>query len=77
MPLINVKLIEGLYSSEQKRQMIERLTDAMVSVEGERLRALTTVIIDDNVHSGDWGAGGRAITAEMVKDIQSGKAPPK
>ena len=38
MPLINVKLIEGVFSSEQKAQIVERLTDAMVSVEGENMR---------------------------------------
>jgi 4-oxalocrotonate tautomerase len=76
MPFINVKLIEGVFSSEQKRQMIERITDAMVSVEGERMRGLTTVVVEDNIKSGDWGAGGRAVTAEMTKDIQSGREKP-
>ena len=78
MPLINVKLIEGVFTPEQKRQMIERITDAMVSVEGERMRELTTVIVEDNIRSGDWGMGGRAVTTEMVKDVQTGKEkPPK
>ena len=30
MPLINVKLIEGVFTRDQKREIIERLTDAMV-----------------------------------------------
>ena len=77
MPLINVRLIEGVFSSEQKRQMIERLTDALVSIEGERMRGLTTVIVEDNIKSGDWGMGGRAVTAELVKDIQAGKDKPQ
>ena len=76
MPLVEIKLIEGVFTSEQKRQMIERVTDAVVSVEGERLRPLTLVILDDNVRSGDWGIGGKSVTAEMMKDIRSGKAKP-
>jgi 4-oxalocrotonate tautomerase len=75
MPIVNVKLIEGVFSPEQKRQMIERITDAMVSVEGERMRGLTTVIVED-VESGAWGIAGRPVTAELVKEVQSGKQKP-
>jgi 4-oxalocrotonate tautomerase len=74
VPLVNIKLIEGVFTPEQKRQMIERVTDAMVAVEGESLRPLTLVILEDNIKSGDWGIGGRGATLEMVKDIRSGKA---
>ena len=35
MPLINVKLIENVFTPDQKREIVERLTDAMVSIEGE------------------------------------------
>src|SRR6476660_5882593 len=35
MPLINVKLIDGVFSQTQKQQMITKLTDAMVTIEGE------------------------------------------
>jgi 4-oxalocrotonate tautomerase len=72
MPLVTVKVIEGVFSSEQKRQMIERLTEAMVAIEGERMRGMTLVIVED-VKSGDWGVGGRAMTAEAVKELQAGK----
>jgi len=36
MPLIQVKLIEGVFSDAQKQQMIRKLTDAMVSIEARR-----------------------------------------
>jgi 4-oxalocrotonate tautomerase len=35
MPLVNVKLIEGVFSQDQKREMIRRMTDVMVGLEGE------------------------------------------
>ena len=35
MPLVQVKLIEGVFSDAQKQEMIRKLTDAMVSIEGE------------------------------------------
>jgi 4-oxalocrotonate tautomerase len=66
MPLIDVHLIEGVFSAEQKRQMIERLTDAFVSVEGEHLRGVTWVKISE-VASGDWGIAGQPLTTEAVK----------
>ena len=30
MPLINVKVIEGVFSSSQRREIVQKLTDAMV-----------------------------------------------
>ena len=38
MPLVNVTLIEGVFDAEQKREMIEKLTDTMVEIEGENMR---------------------------------------
>lgn len=52
MPLINVKLIEGVFTPTQKQEMIRKLTEAMVSIEGENMRSATSVIIDE-VKSGD------------------------
>ncbi|HEY6402582.1 MAG TPA: 4-oxalocrotonate tautomerase family protein [Blastocatellia bacterium] len=72
MPLVNVKVIEGTLSDSQKREMVEKLTDAMVSVEGENMRKVTWVVIEE-VKSGDWGIGGTPITTEYVKAIATNK----
>lgn len=72
MPLVNVKLIEGVFTSAQKQQMIRKLTDAMVSIEGENLRAATIVIVEE-VKSGDWGFGGKPISTKDVKAMAAGK----
>ena len=68
MPLIEVHLIENVFSPEQKRQIIHKLTDAMVSIEGENMRGVTTVKISE-VASGDWGIGGQLLTTEAVKNL--------
>jgi 4-oxalocrotonate tautomerase len=68
MPLINVKLIEDVFTPEQKREVVERLTDAMVSVEGENMRPVTWVIVEE-VSSGDWGIGGKPLTTGDVKAL--------
>jgi 4-oxalocrotonate tautomerase len=68
MPLINVKVIEDVFTPEQKRQIVERLTDAMVSIEGEAMRKVTWVVVED-VNSGDWGIGGQPLTTADVKAL--------
>jgi 4-oxalocrotonate tautomerase len=72
MPLVNVKLIEGVFSDSQKREMVEKLTDAMVSIEGENMREVTWVLIEE-VKSGDLGIGGKPLTTEDVKALAAGK----
>ena len=71
MPLINVKVIEDVFTTEQKGQIVERLTDAMVSIEGESLRGVTWVVVEE-VQSGDWGIGGKPISTGDVKEMAAG-----
>jgi 4-oxalocrotonate tautomerase len=73
VPLIQVKLIEEVFTSEQKRQIIERLTDAMVEIEGENMRPVTWVVVEE-VGSGEWGIGGKALTTADVKALAAGAA---
>jgi 4-oxalocrotonate tautomerase len=71
MPLIQVKLIENVFNSDQKREIIERLTDAMVEIEGENGRPVTWVTIEE-VASGEWGIAGNALTTSDVKALLAG-----
>jgi len=59
MPLIHVSVIKDVFSKEQKRQIISKLTDAMVAIEGEAMRGVTWCVVEE-VESGDWGIGGTA-----------------
>ena len=74
MPLIQVKVIEGVFSEAQKGEMVRKLTDAMVSIEGENMRPVTWVIVEE-VKSGDWGIGGQPLTTADVKALAAGKPP--
>jgi 4-oxalocrotonate tautomerase len=58
MPFVNVKLIEGVFDAEQKREIVERLTETMVGIEGENMREVTWVVVEE-VRSGDWGMAAR------------------
>ena len=70
MPLVNVKLIEGVFNDDQKAEMITKVTEAMIDVEGEALRPVTWVILEE-VNSGEWGVGGKGLTTQDVKDLQA------
>ena len=74
MPIINVKLIEDVFTPDQKRGIIERLTDAMVSIEGENMQPVTWVVVEEVV-SGDMGVGGKPLSAEDVKALSAGCQP--
>ena len=68
MPLIQVKLIEKVFTPEQKKEIIAKLTDVLVSMEGEYIRPVTLVVIEE-VSSGDWGVGGQALTTDAVRAL--------
>ncbi|HEU0179023.1 MAG TPA: 4-oxalocrotonate tautomerase family protein [Blastocatellia bacterium] len=72
MPLVNVKVIEGVFTDSQKREIVKKLTDALVSIEGENMRQVTWVVIEE-VKSGDWGIGGTPLTTQDVQALASGK----
>lgn len=73
MPLIQVKIIEGVFSPEQKQEIVKKLTDAMVSIEGENMRQVTMCIVEE-IKSGDWGIGGKPLTTDDVKALAAGGA---
>lgn len=72
MPLITVNLIENVFSTEEKAEMIKKLTDTMVAIEGEAMRPVTWVKIEE-VPEGQWGIAGNAMTAAMVHELQKGQ----
>jgi 4-oxalocrotonate tautomerase len=71
MPLIQVKVIEGVFTAQQKQEIVERLTGAMVEIEGENMRAVTWCIVEE-VASGEWGIGGQTLTGDDVKALARG-----
>ena len=68
MPLVDIQLIKGVFSPAQKTAMISKVTDAMVQVEGEAMRPVTWVRVQE-IESGDWAIGGNPLTTADVKAI--------
>jgi 4-oxalocrotonate tautomerase len=72
MPLINVKVIEGVFSAEQKTQIIRSLTNAMVEIEGEGMRSVTWTVVEE-VKSGNWGIAGKPLTTADVQALAAAR----
>jgi len=64
MPLIEVNVIEGVFTPEQKKEIVKKLTAAMVSNEGENKRHVTMCIVEE-VKSGDWALAGNPCRPKM------------
>lgn len=58
MPIATIKVIKGVFSKEQKSQLIENTTEGMIKVYGESMRDKTWVLIEE-VNSEDWAIGGK------------------
>jgi len=70
MPLIQISVVEGALSDQQKSQLISKVTEAALAVYGEGLRPHCWVIVND-VKSGQWGLGGQGLTTEAVKALMA------
>ncbi len=73
MPLVTIDVIKGVFTPAQKRELVAKVTDAMVAVEGESMRPVTWVRVKE-FESGDWAIGGRPLSAADVHAMAAGKA---
>ena len=69
---IEVKLIQGAYTTLQKPEIVERLTNTMVEIEGENLRRFIWCVIEE-VAGGQWSFGGQTPTADDVRALARGE----
>ena len=71
MPLVTIDVIKNVFTPGQKAEIIENITETMVAIEGEALRGVTWVRINE-VEQGDWAIGGQMLTASDVHAMASG-----
>jgi 4-oxalocrotonate tautomerase len=69
MALVTIEVVKGVFTPEQKQQMIENVTEAMIAVEGEAMRKTVWVRLNEVDH---WAVGGRVLTPKMVQAEMSG-----
>ena len=72
MPFIDVKVMEGVLTNEQKQAIARGVTDVCAEAVGEPARAVTWVVIQD-VASGQWTMGGNPVSTEGVKELLRGE----
>ncbi|MBS2036046.1 4-oxalocrotonate tautomerase family protein [bacterium] len=68
MPLVQIRGVSGYLTPQQKQELIARVTDAVLSVEGEGLRPVTWVLIEE-VEAGAWGVGGLPVQVEDLRKM--------
>ncbi|GJL93090.1 tautomerase family protein [Hyphococcus sp.] len=73
MPLVTIDVIKDVFTKDQKAEIIDRVTEAMIAVEGENMRPYTWVRVQE-VNQGDWAIGGQLLNAAAVHAIAAGKA---
>lgn len=73
MPIVNVKVLEGAFSTEQKHAMIAEITNTMVKIGGDGIRPSVHVLVED-VASGMWGIGGNRLTREEIAERRRQRA---
>ena len=71
MPLVTIDVIKDVFTPTQKKDLIEGVTEALVAVEGEAMRPVTWVRINE-IEEGDWAIGGQCLTAAAVHSMASG-----
>ena len=73
MPLVTIDVIKDVFTPSQKKELIAKVTEAMIQVEGEGMRPVTWVRINE-FESGDWAIGGKALQASDVRALSAAKA---
>ena len=73
MPLVTIDVIKDVFTPQQKQQLIDKVTEAMIEVEGENMRGVTWVRVQE-FEGGHWAIGGKALHASDVHALAEGKA---
>ncbi|MFK8053229.1 MAG: 4-oxalocrotonate tautomerase family protein [Woeseiaceae bacterium] len=73
MPLVTIDVVKDVFTADQKAEIINKVTETMVELEGEALRSVTWVRINE-FEQGDWGVGGHLLTANAVHDMMKASA---
>jgi 4-oxalocrotonate tautomerase len=68
MPLVEIELLEGVFTEDQKREMITKVTEAMIEVEGEAMRDKTWVRTKI-IPSGHFAIGGQIMDPAGVRKV--------
>lgn len=77
MPMVVIHTVKGIMDSAQKRQLLERVTDLMVEVEGQgnaEFRRSVWVRIEEQEPT-HWSVGGMVPTAQQLAALYGAVGP--
>jgi len=73
MPIVNIRVIENVFTPQEKEEMLKGVSEALVAVEGENVRPYTVVVLEE-VRSGDYAVGGQPLTTADVQAVRTAPA---
>jgi 4-oxalocrotonate tautomerase len=68
MPLVTIDVLKGAWTSKQRHDFIEHVTEAMIQVAGEPLRQVIWVKLCE-IEEGQWAVGGQRLSAAMIHSM--------
>jgi 4-oxalocrotonate tautomerase len=74
MPIVDIKVIQGVFTTEEKQLLVKRVSETVIALEGDALRPLTHVGITETAN-GEWAMDGKYYTAKDVKALRAGTRP--
>ena len=63
MPFVEVKSIKGVFTTEEKTQMIKDITNVFAQMKNDKFAEGTWVVINE-LDDGNWGEGGSVLYAD-------------
>ena len=75
MPFTSITLIKEALSAAQRQDMLQKVTDAIISVVGEDKRFEAWTVIEESVNDGEWSVGGNRLTIDALQQLKAGKNP--
>ncbi len=70
MPLIDIHVLEGVFSAEEKAAMIRGTAEAFGRVAGQAMQDATSVRVHE-VPSGQWGGADSVWTTETARALKA------
>jgi len=65
MPFVEVKSIRGVFSAEEKSQVIKDVTNVFAQMKSDKFAQGTWVVVNE-IDDGNWGEGGSVLYSDHV-----------
>ena len=72
MPFVNIRTAKGLLGEGQKQELLDRLADLLIGIEGDGdpdFKKYIMILIEEH-DAEDWNVGGVSLTSKDVQAIK-------